>query len=174
VWNGKVADGTVAPFGQYDVRVSARSMDRHWRIITMPVTVLPPPSPPVALQWPITGEVASGFGPRGSSTHDGIDIIAPSMTPIAAAAAGRVRSVGYISGYGNTVIIDHADGRATLYAHQSKTAVVAGAKVAAGQVIGYVGQTGDATTTHLHFEVHVPPSDIAIDPLPQLPAQPRS
>jgi murein DD-endopeptidase MepM/ murein hydrolase activator NlpD len=170
VWDGKLANGSVASFGRYDVRVLARGLDRRWRIVTVQVTVLAPPSPPVALQWPLTGEISSGFGPRGSSTHDGIDILADSMTPIAAAAAGRVRSASFISGYGNTVIIDHADGRATLYAHQAKFIVAAGAQVTAGQVIGYVGQTGDATCPHLHFEVH-DANDVAVDPIPQLPAQ---
>jgi murein DD-endopeptidase MepM/ murein hydrolase activator NlpD len=167
-WDGKLEDGTVAPFGRYDVRVAARNTDRHWKIIHVQVTVQPPPSPPVALQWPITGTVTSGFGPRGGTMHEGIDIPAPMSTPIAAAAAGRVREAGWVSGYGWCTVIDHVDGRATLYGHQSKLAVAAGAMVTAGQVIGYVGQTGDATTTHLHFELHEA-GDVAVDPIPFLP-----
>ncbi|HVL68296.1 MAG TPA: peptidoglycan DD-metalloendopeptidase family protein [Vicinamibacterales bacterium] len=172
VWDGRLDDGTVASFGRYHVRIAARGGDRHWRIVTVPVTVLPPPSPPVALEWPVTGEVTSGFGPRNGTMHDGIDVVAPSMEPIMASAAGRVRTAGYISGYGNTVIIDHADGRSTLYAHQAELAVSAGAKVEAGQVVGYVGQTGSTTTAHLHFELH-DPRDVPVDPVPHLPAKPQ-
>lgn len=171
VWDGRLDDGTMASFGRYHVRVAARGFDRHWRVLTIPVTVLPPPTPPVALQWPVSGEVTSGFGPRGGAMHDGIDVIAPSMEPIAASAAGRVRTAGYISGYGNTVIIDHADGRSTLYAHQAKLAVATGAKVTSGQVVGYVGSTGSTTTAHLHFELR-DPRDVPVDPVPHLPAQP--
>jgi murein DD-endopeptidase MepM/ murein hydrolase activator NlpD len=171
-WDGKLQDGTVAPFGNYEVRVAARNLDRHWKIIHVQVTVQPPPSPPVALQWPITGEVTSGFGPRGGGMHDGIDIPAAHGTPIAAAAAGRVRTAGWISGYGYTIVIDHVDGRATLYAHQSKLVVAAGAMVTAGQVIGHVGQTGNVTTAHLHFELH-DVNGVAVDPMPFMPAQPQ-
>lgn len=100
--------------------------------------------------------------------HHGIDIPAPPMTPIAAAAAGTVRQAGHVDGYGLTITVDHPDGTATLYAHQAKLGVTTGAAVAAGQVIGYVGRTGSSTTDHLHFEVH-DAGGTPVDPLPHLP-----
>ncbi len=89
--------------------------------------------------------------------HDnyGYDYAAKTGTPIYAAAAGKVAfaRTGYNGGYGNLVIIDHANGTKTYYAHQSRIAVSQGAQVAQGQVIGYVGSTGRSTGPHLHFEV---------------------
>jgi murein DD-endopeptidase MepM/ murein hydrolase activator NlpD len=74
---------------------------------------------------------------------------------IAAAGAGTVIFAGVKGGYGNTIMIDHGGGMVTLYAHQSSFAAGYGSKVAAGQVIGYVGSTGDSTGPHLHFEVRL-------------------
>jgi murein DD-endopeptidase MepM/ murein hydrolase activator NlpD len=71
-----------------------------------------------------------------------------------------------MSGYGNIVIIKHAGGLSTRYAHQSAMLVTAGQPVAAGEVIGAVGATGDATGPHLHFEVRL--NDVAVDPVPYL------
>ena len=115
-----------------------------------------------ALQWPIPGAGLSGgvgwrvhpvYGYR--SCHTGVDIRAGAGTPIHAAAAGVVASVVDGGAYGLHTILSHSGGLATMYAHQSRTAVRAGQRVAAGQVIGYVGSTGWATGPHLHFEVHV-------------------
>lgn len=108
---------------------------------------------------PVNGAIVSGFGMRYhpilkvNRMHNGVDIAAPYGTPIKAAAAGEVIFAGYRRGYGNTVIIDHGGGVATLYAHCSALAVGEGAVVKQGQVIGYVGATGLATGPHLHFEV---------------------
>ena len=87
--------------------------------------------------------------------HEGIDIGAGSGTPIRAAAAGTVIHAGWLGGYGNLVVIDHGGGVATAYGHQSSIAAGSGAFVAQGQVIGYVGSTGNSTGPHLHFEVRV-------------------
>ncbi len=76
--------------------------------------------------------------------------------PIRAAAAGEVivsKTGGWNGGYGNYIVIKHANGTQTLYAHNSSNAVSAGASVAQGEVIGYVGNTGRSTGSHLHFEV---------------------
>ena len=118
---------------------------------------------PGRLQWPAQGPVTSPFGPRWGRMHTGIDIGAGEGAPIVAAAAGDVIVAGWVEGYGNTVVIDHGGGVATLYGHQSSIAVAVGQVVAAGQQIGLVGNTGHSTGPHLHFEVRVDGSPV--DPL---------
>ena len=119
------------------------------------------------LIWPVHGPITSPFGPRWGGFHPGIDIGVPTGTPIEAAAAGTVIYCGWESGYGNLVVIDHHNGLATAYAHQSRIAVSCNQDVAQGQVIGYVGCTGFCTGPHLHFEVRVNGSPV--DPLGYLP-----
>jgi len=119
------------------------------------------------LIWPVTGPITSPFGPRWGGFHPGIDIGVPTGTPIHAAAAGTVIWCGWETGYGNLVVIDHHNGLATAYAHQSKIAVSCNQDVAQGQVIGYVGCTGVCTGPHLHFEVRV--NGTPVDPLGYLP-----
>ncbi|HEX7168304.1 MAG TPA: peptidoglycan DD-metalloendopeptidase family protein [Acidimicrobiales bacterium] len=104
------------------------------------------------LIWPVRGVVTSEYGYRWGRLHAGIDIAAPGGTIIRAAKGGEVIFSGSMSGYGNTVIIDHGGGFTTLYAHQSRIAAGDGASVSQGQVIGYVGSTGHSTGNHLHFE----------------------
>jgi murein DD-endopeptidase MepM/ murein hydrolase activator NlpD len=110
---------------------------------------------------PVNGAVTSGFGPRahpiygGSRMHAGVDITASSGTPIKAAGDGVVRMAGSNGGYGNWTLIDHGDGLATGYAHQSRIGVSVGQRVSTGEVIGYVGSTGASTGPHLHWEVRV-------------------
>jgi murein DD-endopeptidase MepM/ murein hydrolase activator NlpD len=121
---------------------------------------------------PVAGPVTSPFGSRGSPVngaqefHEGIDIGAAQGTPIRSAAAGTVSFAGQMSGYGNIVIVQHAGGLSTRYAHQSAMLVTAGQPVAAGEVIGAVGATGEATGPHLHFEVRL--NDVAVNPAPYL------
>ncbi|HLG55884.1 MAG TPA: peptidoglycan DD-metalloendopeptidase family protein [Vicinamibacterales bacterium] len=117
------------------------------------------PSTAVAsLEMP-EGTVTSGFGwrrdPLGHATkfHQGIDIRAAYGQDIQAAGAGRVISAGTHGGYGETVLIEHAGGVRTRYAHLSMAVVAPGDEVAAGQVVGRAGRSGRATGTHLHFEV---------------------
>ena len=104
---------------------------------------------------PVNGTVTSGFGPRWGRNHDGVDIAAPTGTPVRAAACGTVSLAGQQSGYGNMVCITHTSQFSTCYAHLSRFGVSNGAQVQQGQVIGYVGCTGSCTGPHLHFETRV-------------------
>ncbi len=119
------------------------------------------------LIWPVSGPITSPFGPRWGGFHPGIDIGVPEGTPIHAAAAGTVIYCGWESGYGNLVVIDHHNGLATAYGHQSRIAVSCNQNVAQGDVIGYSGCTGFCTGPHLHFEVRV--NGAPVDPLGYLP-----
>ena len=117
--------------------------------------------------WPVRGVITSGYGPRWGRMHTGIDIAAPSGTPIAAAKGGEVLYADWLGGYGQLVAVDHGDSVVTLYAHQSKMAVAEGQEVRQGQTVGYVGTTGHSTGNHLHFEVRVDAHPR--DPRPYLP-----
>ncbi|MBQ7578375.1 MAG: peptidoglycan DD-metalloendopeptidase family protein [Synergistaceae bacterium] len=126
--------------------------------------------------WPVDGKVTSGFGPRGSRKHAGIDIPMPLNTPIKAARTGVVARTGNNStpgfrGYGNFVLMDHGGGVKTLYAHCNAVAVREGQRITVGQVVGYVGRTGRASTEHLHFEVRI--NDKPVNPLPYLATHPQ-
>src|SRR5687767_11659889 len=107
------------------------------------------------ISTPVRGTVTSPFGPRGGRNHDGMDIAAPTGTPVRAAACGTVSLAGQQSGYGNIVCVTHNTQFSTCYAHLSQFAVSNGARVQQGQVIGYVGCTGSCTGPHLHFETRV-------------------
>jgi murein DD-endopeptidase MepM/ murein hydrolase activator NlpD len=122
-----------------------------------------PAAAPGRLAWPVSAPITSPFGPRWGRMHEGIDLGAPSGTPIHAAAAGVVVYCGWMEGYGNLTVIDHGGGIATAYGHQSSIAVGCNQQVAQGQVIGYVGSTGHSTGPHLHFEVRV--NGTPVDPL---------
>ena len=121
--------------------------------------------------WPLpcSTRVTSRFGNRSdpftgeTRYHSGIDIdgYGNDGAPVVAAASGTVITASYDSSYGNYVIIDHG-GTSTVYAHMSGLAVSEGQSVSQGQTIGYVGATGRATGTHLHFEVYV--GDGRVDP----------
>ena len=123
------------------------------------VTTSPPlPTPPTAvggLSWPVAGVVTSGYGPRWGRVHQGIDISAPTGSPVAAAASGTVISAGSNGGYGNIVIIDHGGGLSTVYAHLNEIWVSSGQAVSVGSGIGSVGCSGSCTGPHLHFETRV-------------------
>jgi murein DD-endopeptidase MepM/ murein hydrolase activator NlpD len=112
--------------------------------------------------WPVNGVVTSGFGWRWGRMHEGIDISAPGGSPIRAVAAGTVIYSGWMGGYGQLTVIDHGNGLATAYAHQSAI-YVGGGSVSQGTVIGSVGCTGSCTGNHLHFEVRVNGSPV--DPM---------
>lgn len=117
---------------------------------------------------PVPGGISSPFGQRlhpilrYTRMHTGADMSGSSGTPIVACRTGTVVIAGSQGGYGNTVVIDHGGGMATLYAHQSRIGVSAGQQVSAGEVVGYVGSTGMSTGPHLHFEVRL--SGNPVDP----------
>ena len=103
--------------------------------------------------------VTSLFGPRTHpvtgkySNHGGMDIAAPTGTPVYSAKSGTVITSKYSGSYGNYIIVDHGNGIATLYAHLSARLVSVGTKVSSGQLIGKVGSTGRSTGPHLHLEI---------------------
>jgi murein DD-endopeptidase MepM/ murein hydrolase activator NlpD len=103
--------------------------------------------------WPVDGVLSSKFGIRGGRRHDGIDIGAPTGTPIWASAPGRVLYVGEQRGYGKLVILKHEQEMITVYAHNHRNLVKEGQKVSQGDRIALVGQTGRSTGPHLHFEI---------------------
>ena len=120
------------------------------------------------LCWPLPGHtyISCHFGEVdafGNAGHRGTDIPAPEGTPTLAAHSGTVLVSGWNDGYGNQVLLDNGAGLSTRYAHMTQTAVTAGEAVTAGQVIGYVGSTGDSTGNHLHFEVMQ--GGVRVDPL---------
>jgi murein DD-endopeptidase MepM/ murein hydrolase activator NlpD len=108
----------------------------------------------IAFGWPLNGNVISGFGTTANGErNDGINIATEMNTPIRAAAGGTVNYADTLNGYGNLVLIKHADGYVTAYAHADRLLVARGDVVTKGQVIGYAGRTGDVDSPQLHFEI---------------------
>ena len=117
---------------------------------------------------PVEARISSYFGWRniavnGNRHHAGIDLAAPSGTPVRAARAGVVQRASWWGTYGYAVALDHGDDTETRYAHLSSFAVQAGQLVRQGDVIGYVGSTGASTGPHLHFELRF--AGRAVDPI---------
>jgi murein DD-endopeptidase MepM/ murein hydrolase activator NlpD len=135
-------------------------------------------APPIGaggrLRWPLDAThlfVGSPFGAREGRAHEGIDLPAPTGTPVYAAADGQVVYAGNgIRGYGNLIVLQHAGDLLTVYAHNSTLLVSQGRPVRAGERIALVGQTGHATGPHLHFEVRQ--GQIPRDPMPYLSPAP--
>lgn len=119
--------------------------------------------------WPVEGGIASAFGPRGETHHDGIDIAAPVGTPVRAARGGRVLYSDELRGYGNLLIIDHGEGYATVYAHNRTNVVGTDAVVKQGDVVAEVGESGESSQPNLHFEVRQ--DNVARNPVFYLPAR---
>ena len=132
------------------------------KVLTEPVvekvevgTLNTPPKKAIGtFAYPTNGRLSSLYGARWGTTHKGIDLASPAGTAIKASDGGTVVFAGWNSGgYGYMVKIDHGNGYQTIYAHNSKNAVSVGQKVAQGEVIAYVGSTGDSTGNHVHFEI---------------------
>jgi murein DD-endopeptidase MepM/ murein hydrolase activator NlpD len=140
---------------------------------TTPPEAAVPPGGAVSnapLRWPVTApRLSSRFGKRWGRDHEGIDMAAPTGTPVYAAAAGTVIYSGdQVRGYGNMVVIRHDNGLVTVYAHNSVLLVHSGDVVTGGREIARVGDTGRSTAPHLHFEVRR--GENPQDPMQFLPA----
>lgn len=118
-------------------------------------TASPPASSSGGYSWPLCAPVTSEYGPRWGRMHRGIDLGAPTGTPIGAAREGQVTFAGWQGGYGRLVLIRHAGGIVTAYAHMNSFSVSPGTHVSRGQTIGTIGSTGNSTGPHLHLEFRV-------------------
>jgi murein DD-endopeptidase MepM/ murein hydrolase activator NlpD len=103
---------------------------------------------------PAQGRVTSCYGSRWGTLHAGVDIAAPIGTPVFTPESGVVLQAGPASGFGLAVAVQHGDGTITLYGHVNQFFVTPGQAVAAGDQIAEVGNRGQSTGPHLHFEVH--------------------
>jgi murein DD-endopeptidase MepM/ murein hydrolase activator NlpD len=124
-------------------------------------------SPP-SFRWPVKARIIAGFGPRpNGQQNDGINLAVPEGTPVKAAEDGVVAYSGSeLKGYGNLVLIRHANGYVTAYAHAKELLVKRGDPIKRGQVIAKSGQTGNVDAPQLHFEIRKGPAPM--DPMPML------
>jgi murein DD-endopeptidase MepM/ murein hydrolase activator NlpD len=144
-WAGLPADGVAGPATLAQLRSA-------------------PPRSPLRFAWPVRAPVGDRFGPRGARFHTGLDFTAAAGTPVAAAGYGCVESAGWSpGGYGNLVVVRHRLGMTSWYAHLERIRVRSGACLRAGDRVGTVGATGNATGPHLHFELRL--RGAAVDPL---------
>lgn len=138
-----------------------------------PAQVAALPNPPKrsgrTFGWPVKGKVILGFGRQsGGSNNDGINIAVPRGTKVAAAENGIVAYAGNeLRGFGNLVLVKHADGFMTAYGHNEQVLVVRGQKIRKGQVIARAGSSGNVASPQLHFEIRKGRS--AVDPMRYLP-----
>lgn len=166
----KKYDGDVDDIILYNRLADANDIAPGDTVVIPGGEVAPPPTPKTssgsyAVSSPSYAPAASGYyahplpGSRrtqGIHGYNGVDLAASSGAPIRAAAAGDVilvRSAGWNGGYGKYIVVRHANGTQTLYAHNSSNIVSIGQRVAQGQVIGYVGSSGRSTGSHVHFEI---------------------
>lgn len=131
------------------------------------------PTISVPSRMPLEGaQLTSGYGMRthpvlgGRRRHSGIDLAAPTGTPVYATADGIIGRADWFSSYGLFISIDHGASMETRYAHLSRLAVAAGDNVKKGDLIGYVGSTGRSTGPHLHYEVRI--DGLAVNPIPYM------
>ena len=178
-WDGTANDGKPAPNGRYSFRVSSQAGP----VAARPATASKAPSLGFSLYgyaFPILGAHEFGMGAgrfgaaRSGHTHEGQDVMAKCGTPLLAARGGTVQYAGFQGAAGNYLVIDgKGTGLDFMYAHLTEPSPLkTGDRVRTGQPIGVVGETGDATACHLHFEIWTPPGwyegGSPIDPLPYL------
>lgn len=138
-----------------------------------PATIFERPTVAVPSIMPLDGgQMTSGYGMRNHPIlrqrrrHNGVDIAAPTGTPVYATADGIISRADWFSSYGLYISIDHGADVETRYAHLSRLAVAAGDRVEIGDVIGYVGSTGRSTGPHLHYEIRI--GGVAVNPIPYM------
>jgi murein DD-endopeptidase MepM/ murein hydrolase activator NlpD len=162
-WRGFPSGAIDGGFGEHTGAALIRY--QHWAGLSAdgragPATLrslgLAAPRVPATLSFPVAAALGERFGPRGARFHSGTDLLAAAGTPVRAAGAGTVTFAGWNpGGYGNLVVIDHANDVSSWYAHLSRIDVTSGAAVTTATQVGLVGATGRATGPHLHFEVRV-------------------
>lgn len=152
-----------------------RQLFTSWESLDNGSTAKPATQTGIAIpsRMPVEGSrLSSSYGMRnhpvigGRRNHKGVDLAAPTGTPIYATADGIVGRADWFSSYGLFVRIEHGADLETRYAHMSKLAVAAGERVKKGDIIGYVGSTGRSTGPHLHYEVRI--DGIAVNPIPYM------
>jgi murein DD-endopeptidase MepM/ murein hydrolase activator NlpD len=163
-----IIPGAMPPPPPSTIKQAPRTSHTSKRTVALPAPLPePPPAHPDvrALPWPVGGVVISAWGtPRRNHLHRGIDIGAPEGTAIHSVDDGMVvMSFEDYGSFGKLVAIRHDDGIITYYGHNSRNLVREGDRVRAGDVIAQVGRTGNATCSHVHFEVHV--GGQAVDPM---------
>ncbi|MEL7687137.1 M23 family metallopeptidase [Citromicrobium bathyomarinum] len=161
-----------SPLGNGDTQF--RQLFASWQNLDIerspePAVALPTVSVPSRM--PVdNARMSSGYGMRNHpvlrkrKNHNGVDLAAPSGTPIYATADGTVERANYFGSYGNYIQIGHGNAIETRYAHLSRIIVADGQEVRKGDLIGYVGSTGRSTGPHLHYEVRI--DGKAVDPRP--------
>lgn len=157
-----------APVTKAPVPAPAAAPPTQVATATPPVPEAPPARAAARFLWPVKGKILSGFGDKpGGLRNDGINIEAASGTAVAAADNGTVAYAGnQLKSFGNLVLIRHAGGWVTVYAHLNDIAVQQGQQVTRGQVIGTVGQSGNVRSPQLHFAVRK--GEQVVNPLDQL------
>jgi murein DD-endopeptidase MepM/ murein hydrolase activator NlpD len=177
------ASASAAPVRAADpIPPKVMTVDAWIKVLPAPQTPdgwAPPAGPRVA--WPMRGVITQPFGCTGyvlerpttdcpNGFHLGLDIAQPQGTPIRAAASGLAYPLADPARYGNFVIVQHYGGYATVYAHMTRFNIGWGQRVQAGDLIGFVGSTGNSSGPHLHFEVRYVAT--AYDPMQYLQGQP--
>jgi len=163
---GALAEPAVTASGSVPVKSGRRPSRRA-------VAIPAPPRSAGGFEWPIAGKIASRFGPREGGMHnDGINILASKGAPVKAADAGTVvYASNALEGYGNLLLVKHASGWITAYAHNERILVRPGQVVKRGEIVARVGSTGGVTAPQLHFEIRK--GRQALDPLRYLAGSPR-
>ncbi|MEO6881119.1 MAG: M23 family metallopeptidase, partial [Mycobacteriaceae bacterium] len=152
-----------AAVGPSQAGSSAPALRRPYTPVVAVSAVRPSPSSSGTVA-PAAGWLSSGFGPRGGTIHFGQDIANDTGTPIVSVQAGTVVSAGPASGFGLWVRVLHDDGTITVYGHNDYNVVSAGARVRVGEQIAVIGNRGESTGPHVHFEVS-PGGYGKVDPL---------